>query len=158
VYDHPDDVFALKPTANVLTATGGSTTTFVDSSIQSGTISANYDDMHNGGKLKIVSCAANSSLNGNTYAISDFTASNGTITLAETLPVAIAAGDTALLCPGRLAIGTKHHNIDSNGIDVNWEDNSAGEALQIVDVAPENFTVFFKLRLHQNSAEPVAIA
>jgi hypothetical protein len=156
VFDHPDDVFALKPT-QVITASGGSTTTFVVDNLKTGTMASNYDDMFNGGYLKLVSVAADSSLNGKLVKISDFNATNGTITLSETLAAAIAASDTAYLCPGNQAIGTKHWNLDSNGIDINWEDASAGECLRIDDVAPETFTVFVNLRLHQNANEPVAI-
>ena len=156
VYDHPDDVFALIPTS-VITATGGSTTSFVVDGLKAATISSNYDDMLNGGKIKIVSCAADSSLNGKYVDISDFNSANGTITLAETLPVAMAAGDTAYLCPGVLSIGNKAYNLTADGTDVAFEDTSAGDCLQLVDVAPQTFTTFFKLRLHQNSAQPTAI-
>lgn len=156
VYDHPDDVFALIST-NAITASGGSTTTFVVDNMKSGTIASNYDDMHNGGYLKLVSVAADSSLNNKLVRISDFTAATGTFTLDETLSVALASGDTAYLCPGKLSIGTFHHDLDTNGIDINYEDSSAGEAIKIVDVDPNTFKVFIKLRLHQNSSHMVAI-
>ena len=156
VYDHPDDVFALKP-SEVITASGGSTTTFVVDNLKAATITTNYDDMMNGGKLKIVSCAADSSLNGRYIDISDFASAGGTFTLAETLPVAIAAGDTAYLVPGKLSIGNSAYNLNAGGTDISFEDASAGSCLQLVDVAPETFTTFFKLRQHQNSAQPTAI-
>lgn len=156
VYDHPDDVFSLIST-NALTATDGSTTTFVVDGMKSGTISSNYDDMHNGGYLKIVSCAADSSLNGKFVRISDFTASSGTFTLDETLSAALASGDTAYLCPGKLSIGTFHHNLTSGGTDIAYDDASAGEAIKIVDVDPERFRAYLKLRLHQNASHMVAL-
>jgi hypothetical protein len=156
VYDHPDDVFALTP-SSVITASGGSTTTFVVDNMKSGTISSNYDDMHNGGFLKIVSCAADSSLNGKLVSISDFTASSGTFTLAETLSAALAAGDTAHLCPGKLSVGTFHHNLTAGGTDISWETAAAGEAIKIVDVDTNAFKAYVQLRLHQNASYMVAL-
>jgi hypothetical protein len=158
VYDHPDDVFALKP-GIAITASGGSTTTFVDSSLinNAGTTITSYTDMFKGGYIQIVTCAASSALVGRKVKISAFNATNGTLTLAETLPAAIASSDTAYLCPGKLAIGSHTWNLDSNGIDINWEDTSVGEALRIFDADPETFRVFVKFRLHQNGSHPAAI-
>lgn len=151
IYDHPEDVFSVKP-REVITATGGSTTTFVDSNLQF----ANDDDL-NGGYLHIVSCAANSALNGKVIKISDYAQSSGTITLSETLSDALAASDTAYLCPGPIAKGSHNWNLNSDGTDISWEDSSAGEALELYDVDPDNFLVFFKLRLHLLGNQPVAI-
>jgi hypothetical protein len=141
IYDDPNDVFAVYPTA-YLTATGGSTTTFVDSSILPAT-----DDIFNGGAIKIRTCAADSTLVGRVIKISDFTGSGGTITLAETLPAAFAAGDTAYLCPGPRAIGQFGWDLNSDGDDINWE-SSGGESLVFVGSDIINFEVYFKLRLH----------
>lgn len=142
VYDHPDDIFELVP-RNVITATGGSTTTFVDSNILPAT-----DDIFNGGYLQIVTCAADSSLIGKKVKISDFTGATGTFTLAETLPAALASGDTAYLCPGKRAIGQYGWDLNSDGTDINFE-SSGGESLELYSVDPGTFKTFWKLRLHQ---------
>lgn len=150
IYDNKDDIFSLKP-RNVVTATGGSTSTFVDSNLKF----SNDNDL-NGGYLHIVSCAADSTLNGKIVKISDFTQSTGTITLAETLSATIASGDTAYLCPGKQAIGQYQFDLVGDGDDINWEANG-GESLEIFDVDPELFLVFFRFRLHLNASQPVAI-
>lgn len=137
----PTGVYALNST-NLITATGGSTTTFVVSGLLPQT-----DDLWNGGMLKIVSCAADSSLNGTLIPITDSTGSTGTLTFA-TQTAAFASGDTAYLCPGPLAIGEYGWDLTSDGTDVDW-DTSGGEALQLVDVAPEKMTSYWKFRLHQ---------
>jgi hypothetical protein len=151
IYDDPNDVFSLIP-RTAITATGGSTTTFVDSNLKFA-----VDDQLNGGYIEVVTCAADSSQVGRKIKITDYTASGGTITLGETLPVAFAAGDTAYLCPGRISIGAYFTDMATSGLDVNWEDTDAGETLQIHDVDPETFRVFFKARLHLNASYPVGI-
>lgn len=151
IYDDPNDCFEYEP-KELCTATGGSTTTFVDSNLQFA-----VDDQLNGGYLKIVSCAADSSLNGRKVKISDYTASGGTVTLAETLPVALAAGDTAYICPGPIAVGTYNWDLDSDGTGINWEDTSAGEAIRIDKVDPLNFKIYIQFRLHLNGNHPIAV-
>jgi hypothetical protein len=146
----PTAVYALKPRV-AITATGGSTTTFVDANILPA-----INDYFNGGYIEIVTCAADPSLVGRKLKIKDFTGAGGTITLDEALPVAIAAGDTAYLCPGPYAIGAYGWDLNADGTDINWE-SSGGEALQVVDVDPETFIVFVKLRLHQFGDGPLAI-
>ena len=146
----PTAVYKIKPRV-AITATGGSTTTFVDSNILPAT-----DDYFNGGYIEIASCAADSSLVGKRVKISDFTGATGTFTLAETLPAALAAADTAYLCPGPLAITAYGWDLNATGTDIDWE-TSGGEALEIVDVDPATFTVFVKLRLHQFGTYPKAI-
>ena len=138
----PTAVYKLVPSV-AITATGGSTTTFVDSSLLPAT-----NDYFNDGAIKIVSCAADSSLNGKIVKISDYTGSGGTITLAETLSATIASGDTAYLCPGPYAVTAYGWDLNSDGTDINFE-SSGGESLQIVDVDPDTFNIFVKLRLHQ---------
>lgn len=141
VITNPDAVFALKST-NVITATGGSTTTFVVDGLLPAT-----NDLWIGGMLYVVSCAADSSLNGTMIPITDSTGAGGTLTFA-TQAAAFAAGDTAYLCPGPLAIGEYGWDLTADGTDVDW-DTSGGEALQLVDVAPDKFLSYWKLRLHQ---------
>ena len=147
IFDHPDDIFQIFST-NVLTATGGSTTTFVVDGMKSGTISENVDDIFNGSKLRIVACAADSDLNGKEIAVTDWTAATGTFTLGETLPSALAAGDTAYLCPGPRMAGKYHLDLNSDGNDIDWDTNG-GEAIQIYGSDPETMMTFIKLRLHQ---------
>ena len=141
VSSSPSAVYALKST-NLITATGGSTTTFVVSGLLPQT-----DNLWIGGMLHVVSCAADSSLNGKKIPITDSTGSTGTLTFA-TQAAAFAADDTAYLCPGPLAIGEYGWDLTSDGTDVDW-DTSGGEALQLVDVAPDKFISYWKLRLHQ---------
>lgn len=150
IYDDPQDVFALYPT-KAITATGGSTTTFVDSSLLPAT-----DDILNSGAIKIVTCAADSSLVGRVVKISDFTGSGGTITLAETLPAALAAGDTAYLCPGSRAVGQYGWDLVSDGDDVDWETNG-GESLLFVGSDTVKFEAHFKLRSHLKGNNVTAI-
>lgn len=141
IYDDPQDVFAVHPTV-VITATGGSTTTFVNSNLLPAT-----DDIFNDGYIKIVSCAADSSLNGRIVKISDYTGSGGTLTLAETLPAAIASGDTAYLLPGPRAVGQYGWDLNSDGDDLDFA-TSGGESIIYVGHDPLNFEAHVKLRLH----------
>lgn len=91
----------------VYTMTGGSTTTCVDSSLVPAT-----DNFFIGGAIKIVNCVADSSLNGKIVSIADSTGSTGTLTLAETLPVVLASGDTYSLCPGYMAHGYVGYDLE----------------------------------------------
>lgn len=139
----PTAVYKLKPRV-ALTATGGSTTTFVDTNVLPDT-----DNVFNEGYLEIASCAADSTLVGRRVKITDYEGSDGTGTFTFTaLPAAIASGDTAYLCPGPYAIGGFGWDLNADHDDINWE-SSGGESIQIVDVSPETFEVFVKLRLSQ---------
>jgi hypothetical protein len=144
VYCHPDDVFVTTP-KDAITATGGSTTTFVDSNLTAG---FGTDDLLNGGYIQLVNVQNDTSLNGKKIKISDYAQASGTITLSETLPVVIASGDTAYLCPGKRAVGNYAHDLNSDGTEIDWE-TAGGESIIIFDVDPETFKVFVKLRLHQ---------
>jgi hypothetical protein len=155
VYDHPDDIFKIKPT-NLITATGGSTTTFVVDGMKSGTITENVDDLFNGSKLKIIACAADSDLNGKIVSVSDWTASSGTFTIGETLSGAIASGDTAYLCPGPRLMSKYHLDLISDGTDIDWDTNG-GEAIQIYGSDVDAFEVYVKLRLHMLGNGPAAL-
>lgn len=150
VYDNPYDIFGYKPKV-ACTATGGSTTTFVDSNLGF----ANDDDL-NGGYIIIVSCAADSSLNGKKVKISDYAQSSGTITLAETLSSALASGDTAYICPGKIAISSYQFDLNSDGTDIDWE-SSGGESLELHDVDTETFMTYWKLRLHTKGNHVAAL-
>jgi len=146
----PASVFAHK-SSNIITATGGSTTTFVVSGLLPVT-----DDIWIGGYLEVVTCAADSSLVGKKIPITDSTGSGGTITFAAQT-AAFASGDTARICPGSRAIGIYSWDIDSDGMNVDWDASGAGEGLQLVDVDPANMTTYWKLRLHQFGNGPAAI-
>jgi len=134
VYGHKCD--------NIITATGGSTTTFVVAGLLPQT-----DNLWIGGRLEVVTCAADSSLVGKKISITDSTGNTGTITFgAQT--AAFAAGDTAKLCPGPLAIGEHGWDLDANSMNIDWDTNG-GEQLLLVDADPANMTAYFMLRLHQ---------
>lgn len=150
VYSDPNDVFELV-TTEAQTLTGGSTTTAVISGLLPQT-----DDLWNGGYIQIVTCAANSTLIGRMVKISDSTGSTGTLTLAETLPSALASGDTIYIYPGKLAIGEYGWDLESDGNDIDYT-SSGGETLQLVDVDPLNKKAFFKFRLHKFGNGPAAL-
>jgi hypothetical protein len=135
---------------NIITATGGSTTTFVVAGLLPQT-----DDLWNGGYIQVVTCAADSSLVGKRIKITDSTGGTGTLTFAAQA-AAFAAGDTARLCPGPLAIGEFGWDLDADGMNVDW-DTSGGEALKLVDVDPANMVSFWMARLHQFGNGPAAL-
>jgi hypothetical protein len=141
------------PSSKVITATGGSATTFVDSNLRPAS-----DDIFNGGYIQVVTCAADtaSSTVGKMIKITDYTGSGGTITFA-TQPYAFASGDTVRLWPGPLAVTTYSHNLTSDGTDIDWEQTAAGEALQIVDADPINKHLVIKFRLHKFAGGPAAL-
>lgn len=153
VYDDPNDVFALFHNTTY-TLTGGSTTTAVIS-----TLLPAVDDRFNGGYIKIVTCAADSTLVGRKVKISDHTGSGGTLTLAETLGAALASGDTIKLIPGAQGMkGNFAYNLNTDGTDLDFTDSSAGEAIVVEGADPENFLLYVKFRLHQRGNHPIAIA
>ena len=144
-------MFKIKP-RDVITATGGSTTTFVDSSVLPETA-----DIFNGGALILVSVAANSNLNGRKVSITDFDGANGTFTLGETLSSAIAAGDTAYLIPGPRCKGHYAWNLTSDGTDIDFDATAAGEAIYVEDVDVDNGYLYVSFRLHQKGNGPAAL-
>lgn len=147
----PTAVYELQ-TTGVITATGGSTTTFVDSNILPAT-----DNIFNGGYLEVITCAADTdgAMIGKMIKITDFTGSGGTITVA-TQPHAFASGDTVRLHPGTLAIGSFGWDLNSDGTDINYE-SSGGESLQLVGADAVIKKAFYKLRLHQFGNGPAAL-
>jgi len=145
----PDAIFGLKST-NIITATGGSTTTFVVAGLLPQT-----DDIWNGGYIEVVSCAADSTMVGERIKITDSTGATGTLTFS-TQRAAFALGDTAYLCPGTLAKGLFGWDLTGDGTDVDW-DTSGGESLILVDSDPANMISSWKIRLHQLGNHVVAI-
>lgn len=139
----PYDIFKYKCT-KVYTLTGGSTTTAVDSSIVPQT-----DNFWIGGAIKIVTCAADSGLIGRVVKISDSTGATGSLTLAETLSAALAAGDTIQLCPGYMAHDYLGYDLDSDSMNPDW-DAIGGNVLRIYDTNPDAMEVRFTFERHAN--------
>lgn len=128
----------------VYTLTGGSTTTAVDSSIVPQT-----DNFWIGGAIEIVTCAADATLKGKIVKISDSTGATGSLALAETLPAALAAGDTIRLCPGYMAERYLGYDLDSDAMNPDY-DAIGGNVLRILYSNPETMETFFVFERHAN--------
>lgn len=139
----PTAIYKYKA-AKVYTLTGGSTTTAVDSSLVPQT-----DNFWIGGAIKIVSCAADSSLVGRVVKIADSTGSSGTLTLAETLPAALASGDTILLCPGYMAEGYLGYDLDSDAMNPDF-DAIGGNVLRFLWSNPDTMESYWLFERHAN--------
>jgi len=139
----PTALYKYDCRSQAYTLTDGSTTTAVDSSIVPQT-----DNFWIGGMIEIISCAADSSLNGRRVRISDSTGSSGTLTLGETLPAALAAGDTIYLCPGYMAHGHLGYDLDSIAMKVNI-DADGGTVLEIFDTNPDTMEMI--VMFHRSS-------
>lgn len=137
----PYDIFKYK-CSKIYTMTGGSTTTCVDSSLVPQT-----DDFWIGGAIRIVTCAANSALVGRIVRISDSTGATGTLTLAETLPSALAANDTYQLCPGYMAHDYLGYDLDAGSINPDW-DAIGGNVLRIYDTDPDKMEIRVTFERH----------
>lgn len=151
VYCSPSAVFKCTP-AVISTADSGNGTTWVDGELVAG---AGYaDDLLNGGNLKLSEKAVASTLTdpiGKLYAITDFAVATGTCT--GVFAGNVSAGDKAVILP---PVGTKGWDLNSDGTNVDLKANG-GESIVIVDVDTVTEEVYFKLRLHQFGAHPVAI-
>lgn len=110
----PTAIYKYKA-AKSYTLTGGSTTTAVIASLMPQT-----NSLWKGGAIKIIACAADSSLNGRVYKISDSTGATGTLTLSETLPATLASGDTIYLCPGYMAHNYLGWDLDSDAMNPDY--------------------------------------
>lgn len=130
--------------SKVYTLTGGSTTTAVDSSLMPQT-----DHFWKGGAIRIVTCAADSSLVGRVVRISDSTGASGTLTLAETLPAALAASDTIQICPGYMAHRYLGYDLDSDSMNPDW-DAVGGNVLRIWDTNPDAMEIRVYFERHAN--------
>jgi hypothetical protein len=144
----PSAVYSLQ-SKKELTATGGSTSTFVVAGLLPAT-----DDLWNGGYIEVTACAASADLVGKLIPITDSTGATGTLTIPEQA-AAFAAGDKARLHPGPLAIGSYGWDLTTDMDDVDYT-SSGAEALTLVDVDPKNKLAFFRPRLHQFNG-PAAI-
>ena len=149
VYCNPETIFKLE-TRKVYTATGGSTTTFVDSSLVPTT-----DNMWIGGYLEVVTCAADASQVGKMIPITDSTGGDGTLTFA-TQPAAFAAGDTAILHMGKLGIGEFGWDLVAADDDIDY-DTAGGTGLVLVDADPANKITYWKIRQHLLAGHALAI-
>lgn len=85
----------------VTLATGGSTTTVVDTKLADDLAESNEDDIYNGGTVIVVEDAggANAAPEGEFSRITDYEASSTTITFSPALTAAPASGDRVLVAP-----------------------------------------------------------
>ena len=126
---------------NTLTATGGSTTTFVISGLVPQT-----NNIWKGGAIQVLTCAADSTMIGKRIPLTASTGSSGTLTFS-TQTAAFASGDTCRLCPGDLAFTGHTWNLTSDGMNIDWDAAAVGEALMLYSADPTNMTVTFRQRL-----------
>lgn len=138
----PDIIFSHRA-KTAYTLTGGSTTTAVDSSLQPQT-----NNFWKNGAIKILTCAANSGLVGKTVGISASTGATGTLTLKETLPSALASGDTVLLVPGDYAKGYVGYDLAADAMSPDY-DAIGGETLKFLYSDIDTMTTFWKFLLHK---------
>lgn len=138
----PTAIYKHKET-QTYTLTGGSTTTAVDSSLVPQT-----DNFWKNGAIEVVTCAADSSLIGKIVKIASSTGATGTLTLAETLPSALASGDTIKLVPGDYAKGYVGFDLIASAMAPNY-DAIGGETLQFMGSNTDTMETFWKFRLHK---------
>ena len=138
----PTAIYKYKA-AKTYTMTGGSTTTAVDSSLVPQT-----DNFWKGGSIKIISCAADSSLNGKIIPITASTGSTGTITFAAQ-GAALASGDTYQICPGYMAENYLGFDLDSDAMNPDY-DATGGNVLRILYSTPETMETYFIFEKHAN--------
>jgi len=146
----PTAIYKYKA-AKTYTMTGGSTTTCVDSSLVPQT-----DNFWKGGAIKILTCAADSSLVGRIVSISASTGSTGSLALAETLPAALASGDTYQLCPGYMAEGYTGYDLDSDAMNPDY-DAVGGETLQLLWSNPDAMESFWRFVINEFANHPNAL-
>lgn len=132
----PTAVYAYKA-GKAYTATGGSVSTFVDSSLM-----PQVNDFWKGGAIQIISCAADPTLNGRIVKISASTGATGSLTLAETLPAALAAGDTAYLCLGDYADGYLGYDLTADAMHPDL-DAVGGNVLKYHGSDPDTMRMYF---------------
>ncbi len=118
------------------TATGGSTTTIVDSSLVPTT-----DDFWIGGMIEVINCVADTSLNGLRIPITDSTGSGGTLTFATQI-AAFASGDTYQLCLGKMAEGFLGYDLDSDAMNPDFN-ATGGNVLKFQYANPKTMEMYF---------------
>lgn len=144
VEDSPMAVFETE--APVITATGGSTTTIVSTDIDTG----GTDDSFNGGYAKLIykgASSANTDAIGTIYTITDYDASEDTLTI-NTAGGAVTAGDKFAIFPPR-GFDDFSYTATLDGIVLS-DDGQA--ALKVVgyDFEKETVELFAKLHFYAN--------
>lgn len=145
VEDSPMAVFETE--APVITATGGSTTTIVSTDIDT----AGTDDSFNTGYAKLVykgASSANTDAIGTIYTISDYDASEDTLTI-NTAGGAVTAGDKFAIFPPR---GFDDFSYTATTVDGIVLSDDGQAALKVVgyDFERETVELFAKLHFYAN--------
>ena len=141
----PTAIYKYKA-SKAYTLTGGSTTTAVDDSLL-----PDEADTFNGGAIQIVTCAADSSLIGRIVKITDFAGADGTLTLGETLPAALASGDTIYICPGNLMNEFLGWDLSSDSMHPDF-DTEGSNVLKFLYSNPDTMEMFFTFLPSEPSA------
>lgn len=145
VADSPTAVYSAA--APTITATGGTTTTIVSTDIDS----AGTDDSFNGGYAKLISKGASSTNTdsiGKIYAISDYDASEDTLTIA-TAGGAVTAGDVFAIFP---PFGFTDFNYDST-LTIIELDNDGQSALKVIGRDTDNEEIHLYAATHSYANE-----
>lgn len=127
-----------------ITIDSGSTTTAVVSDMATNDV----EHLFIGGAIRIVSCAADSTLEGKIVGVTGFSQSDGTLTLGETLPNALAGSDTIRLVPGFIAEGYAKWDLDSDSMNPDLG-SIGGSALRFINSNPETMESFWQFFKHQ---------
>lgn len=145
VYCSPSAVFKCRPNI-ISTATGGNTTTWVDSGFTDPA-----DDKFNGGYIKPKTTAALTNAINKNIRVTDFTKTTGTFT--GTFAGGVSVGDTAVVLP---PVGSFGWDFNADGTNLNLAANG-GESIQIVKVDVVAEIVYWKFRLHQFANSQLSI-
>jgi len=122
----------------------GSTSTAVVTDMNTNDVT----DIFKGGAIRIVSCAADSTLNGKVVGITAFNAGNGTMTLGETLPNTLAAADVINVVPGNLAAGYTKWDLDSTSVHPHFGTIS-GKCLKFLWSNLDTLESYYMFQQHQ---------
>lgn len=143
VLDGPDAIYEC-PAVQV-TATGGSTTTFVAS-----TVVGFADGDFVGGKMKLITKGASSTITdpvGTVYPVTGSTAATGTFTTTSTITGGVTAGDIFAIFP---PIGFQKGNLDAN-ITKLVLTASAALPLRVANMDTDRNTIQLEAALHQHA-------
>lgn len=142
VYDSPTQVF--EGVAPQVTATGGSTTTFVAS-----TVAGFADSDFVGGKMKLITKGATSTITdplGTVYPITGSTAATGTFTTTQTITGGVTAGDIFAIFP---PVGFQKGNLDA-GIAKLVLTASAALPIRVSNFDTDKNVIFHDAALHEH--------
>lgn len=106
------------------------------------TLQPQTNNIWKGGAIKIVSCAADDTLNGRVVKIASSVGATGALVLAETLNAALATGDTIKLCLGNYADGYLGYDLDSTAMHPDFE-AVGGTVLKFHHSEPELMEMYF---------------